>query len=170
MDELFDIDEPEAAAILLPHWLDVVEAFDMHGLGEVARARLVITEEVHDSCRHFAATRHDGLVLYVAPQLVHMPIETIDGILAHEAGHIVDLQNPGIFWFRNNTLLQAESLPKKKVRKTLRAWQERSDDEVERVADEIAHEVLGVRIGYVGPPTCLVQSLGRGKRRPRGLR
>jgi hypothetical protein len=169
MNDLPDIDENEAVAILLPHWGDIVDAFEHMGYTEPDTTRLVITDEVHDTCRHFAATRIDGGVLYLAPQLVHMPVETIDGILAHEAGHIVDLQNPGIFWFRNDLLLQAEELPSKGRRKVLRAWQDRSDDEVERVADEIAYQVLGVRIGYVGPSTCLVQALGRGQRRPYGL-
>lgn len=170
MAELPDIDEQEAAAILLPHWADVIEAFGATGYAEPEDVRLVITEEAHDSCRHFGATRADGRVLYLAPQLVHMPVETIDGILAHEAGHIVDLQNPGIFWWRKDMLMQAEALPSRGMRKILRAWEDRSDDEVERVADEIAYQVLGLRVGYVGSPTCLVQALGRGKRRPRGLR
>lgn len=164
------VDVDEATAILMPHWQEVVEGFGEAGYDEPARAEFVLTEDAHDSCRHFGAMRNDGLVLYVAPELVHMPVETIDGILAHEAGHSVDLQNPGIYWFRRNALFKAEELPSKGLRKILKAWRGRDDDEVERVADAIAFHALGVRIGYVGSPTCLVQALGRGKRRPKGLR
>jgi hypothetical protein len=165
-----DVDTEEASAVLLPHWSGVVDIFASSGYEEPRSAKVVFTDEVHDTCRHFAATRNDGLVLYVAPHLVHTPVETIDGILAHEAGHIVDLQNPGIYWYREEDLWRAHELPSKGAKKILKAWRDRSDDEVERVADEIAYAAVGVRIGYVGNPTCLVQALGRGKRRPRGLR
>lgn len=170
MSELPPIDIEEAEAILLPHWVAVVEAFEAAGFEKLRKVKIVLTEEAHDECRHFAATRTDGKVLYLAPQLVHMPVETIDGILAHEAGHLVDFQHPGIYWYRNDCLMEAEELPKKGMRKILKAWDARDDDEVERVADEIAYNVIGTRIGYVGSPTCLVQALGRGKKRPVGLR
>ncbi|MHC4617126.1 MAG: hypothetical protein ACYTEQ_05165 [Planctomycetota bacterium] len=167
----FPIDEAEAIEVLLPQWEQICEIFEEHGHMEPSEvSTLVVTPDVHDTCRHFAATRDDGKVVYVAPEMCHLPLEVVAGVLAHEAGHVVDMRNPGIFWFRYGDLCAVEELPTKRLRKHLREWGERSDDEIERVADAIATEAIGTKIGYVGPPYCLVQAVGRGIRRPKGLR
>lgn len=171
MDDFIPVEEDEAEAVLGPFWQEVSDGFADAGFHEPSELHnIIVTDEVRDSCRHFAAAREDGKVVYVASEIVNLPDESIFGILAHEAGHIIDFCNPGKFWYRKNGLQVVEKLPSKGYRKILKAWRERDDDEVEMVADEIAHMALGVRIGYVGSPSCLVQALGRGKRRPRGLR
>jgi hypothetical protein len=171
MDDYWPVDEAEADAIIVPYWQDIIEQFEESGYPQPATlCDIILTDEVRDSCRHFAATREDGKMLYLAPDIVHLPSDLIMGILAHEAGHIVDLQSPGIYWFRNDELIVSDELPSRGFRKILRAWRDRSDDEVERVADEIAFDATGVRIGYVGGSTCLVQALGRGIKRPKGLK
>ena len=63
-----------------------------------------------------------------------------------------------------------DKLPGKNIRKHMEQWRSRSTDEVEMVADQIAEMVMGQKIGYVGPSGCIVQTLGRGKTRPKGLR
>lgn len=157
-----------------PYWDEVVESFKSAGFAEPSHvSRIVFTDEVRDSCRHFAAMRMDGKLLYLSPEIVEMPEETILGIMAHEAGHAVDLQNPGIYWFRRQALLVSEPLDRltsRELKKLMDAWHDRSDEEVERVADALAEQAMGLRMGYVGKPGCLVQALGRGKKRPPGLR
>jgi hypothetical protein len=171
VDSLWPVDDVEAGAVIAAFWDEVVARFLESGFEKPQRIKsLTITSEVHDSCRHFAAVREDGSAVYIAPELVSMPDETILGILAHEAGHVEDLSCPGMYWYRKGRLHVSEDVPEKGFRKVLKAWSDRSDDEVERVADEIAYEAFGIRIGYIGPKTCLVQAMGRGKRRPRGLR
>lgn len=171
MADRWAVGPDEAVAIIMPYWQEIVERFEESGYDEPGTINsFILTDEVHDNCRHFAATRMDGKVVYVAPDLVHMPSETIIGILAHEAGHVVDLQCPGFYWYRQGKLMVADELPSKGLRKVIKAWNDRGDDEVERVADEIAYKAVGIRIGYVGSPGCLVQALGRGVERPKGLR
>jgi hypothetical protein len=150
-------------------WEHVVERFREQGFAHPADARLSFDPTRHDSCRHFAATTTDGAEVLVAPALADMPYQTMLAILAHEAGHVEDLCCPGVWWFRNGRLLRSE-FPSKGARKLVRAWEERSDDEVERVADALAEVALGQKIGYVGHSGCLVQFVGRGKKRPTGLR
>ncbi len=151
-------------------WDDIVLAFAAQGLHHPAKARLEMDPARHDSCRHFAATTMDGSVVYVAPELADMPYGTLLGILAHEAGHVEDLRSPGIWWFRGGKLKRAEGIPSRGARKHLAAWQERSNDEVERVADALGELAIDQKIGYVGQPGCLVQFVGEGVRRPKGLK
>jgi len=178
--------------LLEPYWEDVVEAYEKMGLPEPSRVRSVIVDASwHDTCRHFAGMTHDSQQLIVAPELADMPVDTIKAILAHEAGHAVDLARPGELFLRSRDGLPVGTSQRAKVlarqqsystgrdklyavapeditRKVIEAWYKRSKDEVERCADAVAEAVLGHRIGYVGP--CLVQSLNRGVRRPIGLR
>jgi hypothetical protein len=154
-------------AVLETVWEHVVRLFHRQGFDHPSKAKLSFDPSRHDSCRHFAAT--DGSEVYVAPALADMPYETMLGIMAHEAGHVEDLSCPGVWWLRSGRLCRAE-FPSKGARKMVRAWEDRSDDEVERVADALAEVALGRRIGYVGHAGCLVQFVGRGKNRPKGLK
>jgi hypothetical protein len=150
-------------------WEEVIRKFEGKGLDHPASARLSFDPSRHDSCRHFAATTMDGSEVLVAPSLADMPYETVLAILAHEAGHVEDLCCPGVWWYRQGKLRHTD-LPNRGMRRFIQAWKDRSDDEVEHVADAIAELALGQRIGYVGHPGCLVQFVGRGKRRPKGLK
>jgi hypothetical protein len=164
------IDAEQAQAILEPIWERVLDAFEEYGHQEPSKAKLGFDPALHDTCRHFAGTTLDGKSVYYAPALADMPIDTIEAIMAHEAGHIVDLSNPGRWWFRGGELCFLKELPSKNLKKLLVEWSERDDDEVEHVADAIAEVCMGRRIGYIGEGGCLVQTWDKGKRRPNGLR
>ena len=192
-------DEPlapkEAQWVLENYWWEViVPAFAAKGYDEPGRIRsLVIDPSAHDNCRHFAGTAQDGSKVIVAPELASMPDATVIAILAHEAGHVVDLSNPGIFWFRakesfyprdgikvaqmsavtnkgNFRIFECLELPQKGFNKHIEDWKERGREEEEQLADALAEWVLGVKIGYVGSHSCLVETLGEGVPRPVGLR
>lgn len=168
--KLPELTDEQALAVLEPMWAAVCVVFSSKGFREPSECRFEIRSEAHDSCRHFAATRTDGKLMIVAPELADMPIDTATAILAHEAGHIVDFRNPGRFWFRHGKLCEMNPLPSSGRKKVISAWDDRGDDEIEYVGDAIAEMVTGRRIGYVGPPGCLVQTWDRGKKRPTGLR
>jgi hypothetical protein len=183
--------------IIQGYWIPITQAFKQAGYkAPSAITRLRIDSEAHDNCRHYAMAKKDGTVMIVGPEIVDLPPENIVGILAHEAGHFVDFDNPGRFWFRRPQMVRVRKgaravsltlepvsddhdgpllfffsdLPGKGFIKHMRDWKDRSDDEVERVADEIASYVLGERIGYTGKPGCLIQTAGKGVERPIGLR
>lgn len=164
------LSEEQALAILEPIWAAICVIFAANSFPEPAKCRVEIDVNAHDSCRHFAATRVDGALMIVAPELADMPPETAEAILAHEAGHIVDFCHPGRFWFRRGKLEDVAPLPQKGRQKILNLWAGRSDDEVEHVGDAIAERVMQRRIGYIGRPGCLIQTWDRGKKRPEGLR
>jgi hypothetical protein len=188
--------DDQVATVIRAYWRQIVHKFDEAGFKEPRKAtRFRIDHKWHDNCRHFAGAKTDGSVLVVAPEIVDLAPDKIVAILAHEGGHFTDLGQPGRFWFRKPShlkvragsralsvrddldigsnepaLLMFVTLPHKGFGKHLTEWRERSDDEVERVADEIASFVMGEKIGYTGRPGCLVQTLGRGVERPIGLR
>ena len=188
------LSEHQVWAILEPYWTELVSVFRHAGYPEPGKvARIQVDTTWRDSCRHFAGAAIDGSKLIVAPELADLPVPSIRGILAHEGGHFVDLGNPGRYWLRplgsvnvrhgadvavlwgggsikDDALVCFEKLPEKNLRKHLRDWSERGCDEVERVADVIAEIVIGQKIGYVGPPSCLIQTIGKGPSRPKGLR
>jgi len=164
------ISDEEAWEVLEPHWRLVTERFERKGFDVDGFGRLVIDSSAHDSCRHFAKTYTDASEVMLAPEMVHLPVPSIQAIMAHELGHVVDVSRPGYCWYRKGALVILPELPSKGLRKLLRQWQERSDDEVERVADAIAEVAMGQKIGYVGSSSCLVECLGKGKARPKGLR
>jgi len=188
---------PEVAwGVLRPIWTELTARFAAKSMPEPSLVtKVTIDPKWHDSCRHFAAVAADGSEAFFAPQLIDMPMATIVAIMAHECGHIVDLRNPGIYWYRlapatasamrtmmqilvavppeelasTPVLMQMLTRPKRPER-VLKLWDDRSRDEVENVADKLAESVLGRKIGYVGGETCLVQAVGKGKPRPVGLR
>jgi hypothetical protein len=164
------------------------------GLSEPSRVkRIEVVSDWHDTCRHFAGMTHDSETLIVAPEFAgdNVPPETIVAILAHEAGHAVDLARPGELFFRQPHRLVCPKGGRWKVMPMLQgpradgkcliamdrssitskvknAWYGRGKDEVEQVADAVAETVLRRRIGYAGP--CLIQTLDKGIVRPEGLR
>lgn len=161
----------ESFLILESFFVAAQELFVEKGLTECSRTRLYVAPWVHDSPRHFAATRDDGLAMILAPEMVELPPETVDAIVKHEFGHAADFLYPGEF------VLGPERVAQRRDRTTftdaqwhrwLRDWEKRDDDVVEFVADAIAESVDGRRLGYYGP--CLLQSFELGKARPQGLR
>lgn len=195
------LDSVRAWEVLRPVWEEIVLAFARKGFKEPGRARVEVDAKWHDSCRHHAATQGDGRLVGYAPQTADLSPSSIRAIMAHEAGHIVDLSNPGVYWFRpaqrvrlregcrvvsvldldpsfqGPALFRFEELPTKGLNKHLREWgvygpggRDRDDDEIEFVADALAEYVLGQPLGYVGSPECLIQAVGEGIPRPKGLR
>lgn len=184
----------QLAAIINPFWKQVVYRFEDADFPQVKKTtRVVFSEGVHDSCRHYAAARTDGKVLMLAPEVVNLPDEAIWALLAHEAGHFVDFASPGRFFYREPTRVRmrsgaevemlgelSERLPPSalfrfthlphKLGKHMREWKDRDKDEVELVADGIASVAMGVPIRYTGPDDCLVETFGPGVERPLGLR
>jgi len=184
----------EAWAVLEPYWKEIVAEFSAKKLMAPSKVvRVDVDPKWHNTCRHFGGARTDAKVVIFAPELADMPVPSIRGIMAHEAGHLTDFAAPGIYWFRpiealalreglratvfaddprrtESVLMKVRELPEKNLRKHMQDWHDRSRDEVEMIADKLGEYVLGKKIGYVGPSGCLVQSVGRGKTRPKGLR
>lgn len=167
MDDDLDV----VFAILEPYFEASREVFARYasgrGLASVKSVRLECRPEIRDSGRHFAGASEDGRIIAVAPEMVDLPEDTVAAIFGHEFGHVVDFLNPARFLRDGKFLLfMPEEDPARLAR--VRQWEARGEDEVERVADQIAEEALGIRIGYSGP--CMLQGLGRGVPRPKGLR
>lgn len=108
--------------------------------------------------RHFAATRDDGLLMYIAPKLIELPEENVVAILSHEFGHAIDHLYPAHWimppagpgkatWVGTDTT--------KEHRNWQRLWRQRTSDQVEWAADGIAEAITGQQIGYCGD--CMVQ-------------
>lgn len=177
----------------------MVAAFeDQYGDGKrsrIRKARLVVDPAAHDFRRHFAMTHTESLAIVVAPQMADLPERIIVGILAHEFGHVADFAYPGAFlwprggpgaarWMGDTPADRAQAWRKvfgrQRARSVterdddlpsanwMRAWEDRSSDEVEWSADGIAELLTGRVIGYAGP--CVLQQIGGGRLRPRGLR
>lgn len=164
-------------------------------LRRLKRTRFVIDPAIHNSDRHFAATRDDGLLMMFAPGLAHLQVETLTAIVAHEFGHAADHLYPGAFawpraaagptaWVGESSALKAlawRSVFGKPDRRSrieqddaepaanwMTAWERRTRDQVEWAADAIAQMVTGISIGYCGP--CVLQCFSGGQPRPKGLR
>jgi len=161
----------DALLILEPYFEAGQAAFAEAGMPKVRRTRLYVAPWIHDSPRHFAACREDGLAVLVAPELVELPEETVGAILAHELGHAADFLYPGEFMLgreREAVRRNAEAFGEREWARWMRRWQRRDDDAVEMTADAIAELGVGRRIGYLGP--CQLQVFDRGLARPQGLR
>jgi hypothetical protein len=170
-DTTTSVTPEEALLILEPYFLVMREAFVDAGLIATKRAMLYVAPSMHDSPRHFAGTRDDGVVIMLAPEMVELPENTVGAIIAHEFGHATDFLYPGEF------VLGPERVAVRRDRtdfsdehwvKWVTEWHKRDDDVIEFVADAIAELVTGRRIGYAGP--CKLQAFDRGKARPQGLR
>lgn len=176
--ELLEDDFIAAAVALQPYFEAVRERFAAFDPGDgklqkLERLAMWVDERVRDSPRHFAGCRDDGSVILVAPQLAELPEDTVLAILCHEAGHAADFSYPAAWELVSRdepARWMGEIKPGKldrQSRKRLRAWHDRTQDQVEWTADAICHAVLGKRIGYCGP--CYLQCFD-GPPRPDGLR
>lgn len=155
-------ERPRATALLRADFEDLVAVFAQAGFPGARRVRLGM--ETSDSRgRHFANCRGDGLEVMVEPRLALLPAEQRLGVLAHELGHAIDFQLPAMLRVRRGQIETIAPSPQ-----DLGLWKGRGRDQVERDADRLAGAVVGTRIGYTGG--CLLQTLGRGARRPPGLR
>ncbi len=166
-----DVDIEEAHAILEPYFEAVRERFLDADLQKVAKTRLVVRSWVHDSPRHFGACREDATEIVLAPEIVELGQDIVVGIIAHEFGHATDFAYPGEFWLGRNGIERrgiADAGSETQWVRWRKAWGERDEDVVERVADAVASSVMGAPIGYLGP--CLLQSFAGGIPRPAGLR
>jgi len=165
-------------------------------LDRLARVRYVMSEDMHDTARHFAATRTDGAFMMFAPQIVDLSVEGMTAIIAHEFGHAADFAYPGCWtwpltrageslWVGDSPAARAAAWrahfgdPKARSRTArddelpaahwMRAWEARTPDSVEWAADGICEAVTGVRPRYCG--SCLLQCFHpSGVERPAGLR
>ncbi len=167
-----DLTNEEALSILEPYFDAVREDYVAAGLTRCSKTRLVIDPAMHDTARHFAACQDDGLVILLAPELAEIDDKAVLAVIAHELGHAVDFLYPGQFAMRGDSepaeYRSPESMKAKHWHRWLKDWEKRDADLVEMTADAIAHRVMGVRYGYLGP--CLIQSFGARRVRPVGLR
>jgi hypothetical protein len=165
-------------AIMRPHFDAVQDEFvsfrpegSLGALGRLRKTKFVIDQKMHDTERHFAACRDDGLLIYFAPQIVDLPVETLVAITAHEFGHAADHAYPA-YWLMPSGPGKAQWLgappETKHGRRWQRLWRERSRDQIEWAADGIAQAVTGRKLGYCGD--CLIQCYQGGIERPAGLR
>lgn len=152
-----------------------VEYCEQRGLGAAVKdTKFECRSEMHDTPRHFAGTSLDGRKVLAAPELAELPEDNVAAIFAHEFGHVVDHRFPGRFVYADEELVLVAEVPEGVHRgdqarvARMRQWEAREDDEIERVADAIAEQATGQRIGYSGP--CMLQGLNRGVERPRDLR
>jgi hypothetical protein len=183
-----------AAAVLEPHFDAVKDTFvefepePGESLSTLRRTRFVVDSSVHDTPRHFAKCRDDGLLIKLAPQSVTLDLETLTAILVHEFGHAADFAYParwvsakghpaawvgeGGSWHYdsqgNARWREDRGDEAKRIRRWQQLWHERSDDQVEWSADSIALAVTGLRVSYCGP--CMLQCFEGGQGRPKGLR
>ncbi|MGP1682003.1 MAG: hypothetical protein ACTS8S_06740 [Giesbergeria sp.] len=140
----------------------------------VAKTRFECSPEMHDTDRHYAGTTLDGRKVLVAPEMADLPEDTVSAIMAHEFGHVIDHQFPAHFVLVEGELLFVGDVAPTDARAEqariarMRQWQKRSHHEIEVVADLIAKEAIGSRIGYSGK--CMLQGLNRGVPRPKELR
>jgi hypothetical protein len=163
-----------AATVLAPYFDAVRDVFSAHepapgeALDKLSDTNFIVDARMHDSDRHFAGCRQDGLLILLAPESVELPEDTLVAILAHEFGHASDYAYPGR-WLpeRDEPAMWLSDPSSKEAKRWMKAWPRRSDDQVEWGADSIAQAVTGRKIGYCGP--CLLQCW-EGKDRPGGLR
>jgi hypothetical protein len=164
-----------AAAVLEPHFYAVRDVFlefepapGKH-LSRLKRTRMVVDPEVHDSPRHFAMCRDDGLQVKLAPEASDLPVEELTAILVHEFGHAVDFAYPAEWVaFRDKPAVWIGDRTDKPARRWRGLWTERTDDQIEWAADSIAQVITGLQVQYCGP--CMVQCFSGGKLRGEGLR
>jgi hypothetical protein len=166
--------EEIAATVLTPHFDAVRDVFVEYqpvngtGLGKLRHTRLLVDSAMHDGGRHFAGCRQDGMLIKIAPEAIELPIETLVAILAHEFGHAADFAYPGRWATqRDQPATWIERDGGRRMRAWRKAWNERTDDQMEWDADSIAWCVTGRHIGYCGP--CHLQCFGDHPR-PTGLR
>ncbi len=179
-------DDEVVATVLTPYFdatRDAYVAFRPDGstsLEKLRKTKFVIDAKNHNSGRHFASTRDDGMLMMFAPQIVELPVDTLVAILAHEFGHAADFAYPAHWLTRGQADDEAKWIGdpsvSKQSRKWQRLWYEQNDrsgadanrDRIEWRADAIAFAVTGRRLGYCGD--CVLQCFRGGIERPPGLR
>lgn len=174
-----DISDIEiVASILAPHFDAVRDEFasfettDGTVLSKLKKTKFVVSKKAHDTARHFAQCREDGLLITLAPQMIDLPLENLIAIVAHEFGHAADFAYPGHWAMPEYGPGKAQWVgdvrDKKHGMKFLAMWDSRPHNQVEWAADGIAQAVLGLKITYCGD--CLIQCFGGGVERPWGLK
>lgn len=165
-----------AAAVLEPHFDAVRDTFVEYApesgqsLSKLKRTRMIVDPSVHDTPRHFARCRTDGLLIQIAPEAADLPLEKLVAVLVHEFGHAADFAYPGNWITPERAGAEAIWIgdrSDKPARKWRRLWVDRPDDQVEWAADAIAETVTGLKVTYCGP--CMVQCFS-GIERPARLR
>jgi len=165
-----------AAAVLEPHFdavRDTFSEFEAESgvtLSKLKKVKMIVDPSVHDSPRHFAQCRDDGMLIKLAPQAAKLPWENLVAILLHEFGHAADFAYPAMWvtsFSNSDPAVWVGMREDKYTRKWRNLWNVRNDDQVECSADAIAHAVAGISIKYCGP--CMVQCFS-GADRPGGLR
>lgn len=172
------LDKGETRLVIEPYFDAVRERFLAHGLRRAEKVKLDV-EDLH-SGRNYAATRDDGVLILVSPELCDLDEDQVVGILAHEFGHATDFLYPARFQLCSGELMdwpspswsqkarQAEQDDRGAYNRMVQ-WEKRGHDITERTADAIASLVFGRPVQYAGP--CLLQSFERGQApRPIGLR
>lgn len=171
------MDRIERAALVIgPHfdavrdWFCAFEVAPGETLARLRKVKLTIDPTVHDSPRHYARCREDGLEIQLAPEAEELEIETLVPLISHEMGHACDFQYPAM-WIgeRGAQARWIGAQDNKQGRKLQRLWSERSPDVVEWTADSIAHCVIGKAVRYCGPDKVQCWSPS-GVERPAGLR
>ena len=132
--------------------------FVAFGFDVVKPVKVIVDAKADDGGRHVAACHVSGNEIIVAPRLATFPDGVILAVVAHEFGHATDFHYPGK-WVKDGW-----------GKPDLALWQRRSQDEVERAADQIAEAAMGLPIRYAGE--CMIQTFeAEGARpRPKGLR
>jgi hypothetical protein len=171
--------EEIAATVVAPHFEGVRDVFlsfspepDLR-LQKLKKIKFVIDESMHDTPRHFAATRDDGLLMLFAPEIVDLDVETLVAIIAHEFGHALDFLYPARFYMPADgpaeaTWIVERDLDTRAFRTWSKIWDKRNRDQIEWAADGIAEFMTGKHITYCGP--CILQCFSGGIERPKGLR
>jgi len=165
-----DLSLDEALAVIDPFFEEIRDRYLARGYSKVRGTTLYVAAWAHDTPRHFAACSEDGRSIIIAPEMAELTVEIVGAILAHELGHATDFLYPGEFVLGKDSVARRarDTTTDKTWIKMQHAWQERDDDVVERTADAIAIDTMGVPIGYVGP--CQLECFNRGTARPQGLR
>jgi len=169
----------DALAVLEPFFAEVRTVFVEYGYRRCAETQLEVDAEAHDTPRHFAGCRDDGLYVVAAPQMADLPVDNVVAIFAHEFGHACDFLYPTRFQLAGDELVvhpgewegkraPTAEMDAKASRAVMKQWKDRTEDDVEQLADAVAEIVLGKPIGYSGP--CRLQSFEGGARRPTTLR
>ena len=127
------------------------QQFLSKGLPRIKDVYIVLNDtSADDRGRHFAYYNERSRSIHFSPSMPSLPRRHRIAMIAHEFGHAADFAYP------------------KELSEFRKGWHERDHDQVERDADLIAEWALGRPIGYTTP--CLIQTLDRGIKRPRGLK
>ena len=178
---------------------DTFAAFEVapgQPLDRLRKVTFMVTEAARSSSRHFAATHTNGRHMLLAPELAELPFENLVAILCHEFGHAADFSYPAswtwpdveagsVVWVGEKLAARATAWREHRGHRSARsrtaaddgapaanwtrAWESRTDDQIEWAADGITEVVTGKRPRYCGP--CKIQCFSpEGIERPAGLR